>query len=220
MMRFTLHADMALDLPHRLDPRSERALAGRFGGALAGIDEAGRGPWAGPVACAAVILDYDNLPSGLADSKALKPAARERLHDEILESAEVALAFAAPRTIDRRNIRAATLDAMARAAAGLARTPSACLIDGRDVPPGLPCPGQSAIKGDARILCVAAASIVAKTARDRLMAKMSEHWPDYGFAAHKGYGTAAHAAALAVKGACPLHRVSFRPVRAVLPSTG
>ena len=95
MMRFTLHADMALDLPHRLDPRSERALADRFGGALAGIDEAGRGPWAGPVACAAVILDYDNLPSGLADSKALKPAERERLHDEILDSAEVALAFAA-----------------------------------------------------------------------------------------------------------------------------
>jgi ribonuclease HII len=216
MTSFALHADMALVLPDTLDPKAERALATRFGGALAGIDEAGRGPWAGPVACAAVILDYDNLPAGLADSKALKPAERERLNDEILESAEVALAFAAPRSIDAKNIRAATLSAMAQAAIGLARSPAACLIDGRDVPPGLPCPGQSAIKGDARILCIAAASIVAKTARDRLMAKMGAHWPAYGFAGHKGYGTAAHAAALSDKGPCRLHRVSFRPIRALL----
>jgi ribonuclease HII len=216
MTLFSLHADMALILPNRLDPGAERALADRFGGTLAGIDEAGRGPWAGPVACAAVILNYANLPVGLADSKALKPAERERLHDEILESADVALAFAAPRSIDAKNIRAATLGAMAAAAAGLARAPAACLIDGRDVPPGLPCPGQSAIKGDARILCIAAASIVAKTARDRLMSKMGAHWPDYGFAGHKGYGTAAHASALTASGPCPLHRMSFRPVRATL----
>ncbi|SDT92336.1 ribonuclease HII [Stappia sp. ES.058] len=216
MTGFILQAALSLHLPETLDPAAERAIAGGFGGALAGIDEAGRGPWAGPVACAAVILDYDNLPAGLADSKALKPADRERLHDEILETAEVALAFAAPRTIDAKNIRAATLGAMAQAASALALTPLACLIDGRDVPPGLPCPGQSAIKGDGRILCIAAASIVAKTARDRLMAKMDETWPEYGFAAHKGYGTAGHAAVVSSKGPCPLHRVSFRPVRAAL----
>ncbi|WP_029060184.1 ribonuclease HII [Stappia stellulata] len=216
MTHFTLQASLSLTLPDALDPKAERALAAQFDGALAGIDEAGRGPWAGPVACAAVILDYDNLPDGLADSKVLKPESRERLHDEILETACVALAFASPGCIDRKNIRAATLGAMAQAADALAVSPRACLIDGRDVPPDLPCPGQSAIKGDGRILCIAAASIIAKTARDRLMAKMCRIWPDYGFSGHKGYGTAAHAAALSSSGPCPLHRTSFRPVRAML----
>ena len=189
---------------------------------MAGIDEAGRGPWAGPVACAAVILDYANLPEGLADSKTLKQEARDRLFTAILASAHVAVTFSGPTTIDRINIRAATLAAMANAAYALDVRPAACLIDGRDVPPGLPCPGQAAIKGDARLLCVAAASIIAKVARDRLMIRMSTTWPAYGFAAHKGYGTAMHGDALARSGPCPLHRQSFRPVAAsrVAPMEG
>ena len=105
---------------------------------------------------------------------------------------------------------------MARAARALPVAPLACLIDGRDVPPGLPCPGQAAVKGDGRLMCVAAASIVAKVTRDRLMARMDQVFPDYGFAGHKGYGTARHAAALTEKGACPLHRRSFRPVAVAL----
>lgn len=219
-MDFALKTALSLDLPARLDPGVERGLASRFGHCLAGIDEAGRGPWAGPVACAAVILDYDDLPQGLGDSKTLSAATRDRLYEEILGRAQVGVAFAAPATIDRLNIRAATLAAMSKAAAALDMAPAACLIDGRDVPPGLPCPGQSAIKGDGRLLCIAAASIVAKVARDRLMARMGRVWPAYGFAGHKGYGTAAHAAALAQNGPCPLHRRSFRPVAAASKRDG
>lgn len=191
-------------------------MAADFDGRLVGIDEAGRGPWAGPVSVAAVILDHKALPSGLDDSKALSGRERERLYEEILASATVAVAFASPARIDALNIRAATLEAMARAARACSAPPAACLIDGRDVPPGLPCPGQAVVKGDARILCIAAASIVAKVARDRLMTRMDGIWPGYGFAAHKGYGTATHAEALARLGPCPLHRRSFRPVRACL----
>lgn len=213
-MVFSLQTTLHLDLPSRLSPRKEARLAADFEGRLAGIDEAGRGPWAGPVSVAAVILDHKALPRGLDDSKALAERDRERLYGEILASATVAVAFASPARIDELNIRAATLDAMARAARALETPPAACLVDGRDVPPGLPCPGQAVVKGDARMLCIAAASIVAKVARDRLMTRMDGIWPGYGFAAHKGYGTAAHALALARLGPCPLHRRSFRPVRA------
>ncbi|WP_306027118.1 ribonuclease HII [Stappia sp. MMSF_3263] len=213
-MDFSLQTALHLDLPSRLSPRKEARLAAGFEGRLAGIDEAGRGPWAGPVSVAAVILDHKALPRGLDDSKALAERDRERLYDEILASATVAIAFASPKRIDALNIRAATLEAMTRAVRGFSTRPAACLIDGRDVPPGLPCPGQAVVKGDARILCIAAASIVAKVARDRLMRRMEAVHPGYGFAAHKGYGTAAHADALDRLGPCPLHRRSFRPVRA------
>ncbi|MCA1297806.1 ribonuclease HII [Stappia indica] len=213
---FQLRPVLALDLPGEIDPRAEARIAQSFDGRLAGIDEAGRGPWAGPVSVAAVILDYDNLPEGIRDSKTLNEAGRVRAFEAILKTAEVSIALASPESIDRLNIRAATLGAMTRAATALPRAPRACLIDGRDVPPDLAFPGQSAIKGDGRLLCVAAASIVAKVTRDRLMTRMDAVWPGYGFARHKGYGTAAHSAALGKLGPCPLHRRSFRPIRAVL----
>lgn len=215
-MRLSLSTALELALPADLDPSAERKLSRRFEGRLAGIDEAGRGPWSGPVAVAAVILNHQAVPDGLADSKKLTEARREQLYEEILETSHVAVALASPREIDARNIRAATLRAMARAANALPLAPLACLIDGRDVPPDLPCPGQAAIKGDGRLLCIAAASIVAKVTRDRLMTRMDGVFPGYGFAGHKGYGTARHAAALAEIGACPLHRRSFRPVAVAL----
>ncbi len=206
----------ALALPAAFDAAAEADLAARFDGRLAGIDEAGRGPWAGPVVTAAVILDYRRLPKGLNDSKQLAASERERLFQEICDTAEVAVAFASPATIDRLNIRGATLAAMARAAAGLGRAPRACLIDGRDVPPALGVPGQAAIEGDARLLAVAAASIVAKVTRDRLMVRLDDCVPGYGFARHKGYGTREHAAALTRLGPCAHHRRSFAPIRALL----
>lgn len=208
----TLPLFETMNLPDRLDRAAEMALSRAHGHRLAGIDEAGRGPWAGPVAVAAVILDPGDVPDGLDDSKALTETAREALFDRILASSQVAIAFAGPATIDRCNIRAATLAAMARAARALALPPALCLVDGRDVPPGLPCPGIAVVRGDARLHCIAAASVVAKVARDRLMARMDGVWPAHGFARHKGYGTAAHAEALARAGVTPLHRRSFRPV--------
>ena len=205
-----------IDVPQAMDPEAEARIAASFNNRLAGIDEAGRGPWAGPVSVAAVILEAGDIPDGLADSKALSEAAREGLYEEILARAHVGLAFASPATIDTMNIRAATLAAMARATRALDLSPAFCLVDGRDVPPDLPAPGVAVVKGDARLQCIAAASIVAKVARDRLMKRMDHVWPEHGLARHKGYGTAAHAAALARSGVTPLHRRSFRPVAARL----
>ncbi|PVB63219.1 ribonuclease HII [Labrenzia sp. 011] len=191
----------------------ERKHAASFGGLICGVDEAGRGPWAGPVVTAAVILDYDRVPEGLNDSKKLTEATRERLFEQIVSSAHVAVASASPASIDRDNIRAATLSAMVRAVKGLAKPPAYVLVDGRDVPAGLRQPGQALIKGDGRCLCVAAASIVAKVTRDRMMVRLDEQLPGYGFARHKGYGVPQHQAALNRLGPCPHHRMSFRPVR-------
>lgn len=202
-----------LPFPDRPDPAHERRHADSFGGLLCGVDEAGRGPWAGPVVTAAVILDHDRLPEGLDDSKKLTEARREALYEAIVASSHVTVASAAPATIDRLNIRAATLAAMARAVGHLAVAPEYVLVDGRDVPPGLTQPGQALIKGDGRCLCVAAASIVAKVTRDRMMVALEEYFPGYGFARHKGYGVPEHQAALARLGPCPHHRLSFRPVR-------
>ncbi len=213
-MDFALTANLSLELPSRFSPDLEAHLAGKFEGLLAGIDEAGRGPWAGPVATAAVILDYRNLPKGLNDSKQLSELRREELFEEICASADVAIAFASPKRIDRMNIRAATLWAMRRAALQLRVQPAACLVDGRDVPPAFDIPAQAVIKGDARVLAIAAASIVAKVARDRLMVALDESVPGFGFASHKGYGTSAHAKALKRHGPCDHHRKSFRPIRA------
>ncbi|ODN69445.1 ribonuclease HII [Methylobrevis pamukkalensis] len=198
------------------DRTLERAATLRHGGLVAGVDEAGRGPWAGPVVTAAVILVGDDIPAGLDDSKKLTAARREAIFEEILLRHVVAVASASPATIDRINIRAATLGAMRRAVAGLALPPAAVLVDGKDVPPGLACPGEALIKGDGRVAAIAAASIVAKVTRDRLMWTMSAHFPDYGFEAHVGYGTAQHQAALARLGPCALHRMSFRPIRDVM----
>ena len=211
----TRKAPSLFDLPFGDTPdlALERRHAAAFDGLLAGVDEAGRGPWAGPVVTAAVILDYDNVPEGLNDSKKLTEAKREVLFEQIMASAHVGIASASAATIDRRNIRAATLGAMVRAVKALSITPRMVLIDGRDVPPGLVQDGQSLIKGDGRCLCIAAASIVAKVLRDRMMVRAEEHFPGYGFAVHKGYGVPRHQEALARLGPCTLHRQSFKPVR-------
>jgi ribonuclease HII len=163
------------------------------------------------VGVAAVILDPDDLPDGLDDSKALSAKRREELNREILARAPaVAFAFAPAGEIDEHNIRRATLRAMARAVAALAIRPDFVLIDGRDIPPGLPCPAAAVIGGDSLSLSIAAASIVAKVARDALMARMDGFFPGYGFAAHVGYATLAHRGALQRLGPTPLHRCSFR----------
>ena len=200
------------------DDALERRLAKRFGGPVAGVDEAGRGPLAGPVVAAAVILDPANVPAGLNDSKKLTEAVRERLFAEICASADVAVGIASIDRIDTMNILRANLWAMARAVDGLALRPAAALIDGRDVPPALPCPGEAVIKGDARSLSIAAASIIAKVTRDRLMVRLARAYPGYGFERHKGYGTKAHKAAIATLGPSPLHRKSFEPIRSLLES--
>lgn len=180
---------------------------------VAGADEAGRGPLAGPVVAAAVILDPDNVPPGLNDSKKLTARRRDELFELILMHAEVSIASSGPARIDRTDILKASLDAMRRAVNALPRAPDSALIDGRDVPPGLCCQGNAVIKGDARSLSIAAASIVAKVARDRMMQRSAERFPVFGFERHAGYGTAAHRKAIAEHGPCPLHRMSFRPIR-------
>lgn len=197
------------------DDSLERAR-GAPGSRIAGVDEAGRGPIAGPVVTAAVVLDWARVPAGLNDSKKLTAARREALFEAILADHGVAIALSSVERIDGTDIRAATLDAMRRAVKGLAVPPDHVLIDGIDVPPGLPCPGTAVVEGDARSLTIAAASIVAKVLRDRLMEKAGAEHPGYGLEKHKGYGTVDHMAALARLGATALHRRSFAPVARAL----
>jgi ribonuclease HII len=180
---------------------------------ICGIDEAGRGPLAGPVVAGAVILPAKGRPKGLADSKALTEAARERLFDEIMACAQVGVGQASAAEIDALNIRQATLLAMRRAFDALAGMASAALVDGND-PPDLGCAVEAIIDGDAHVPLIAAASIIAKVTRDRLMIAACSDYPGYGFAAHKGYSAPAHLAALETLGPCPIHRMSFKPVRA------
>ncbi len=182
---------------------------------LAGIDEVGRGPLAGPVVAAAVILDPKKVPKGLADSKAIEAQARDDLYELICAQAvAVSVASATADEIDRINIRQATLLAMRRAVAGLSLQPVMVLVDGND-PPALPCETESIIKGDASVASIAAASIVAKVVRDRMMTRLGVRFPHYGFASHVGYGTPQHRAALLAHGPCPEHRYSFAPVKGV-----
>ena len=195
-----------------LDLEKERALRRAGYRIIAGIDEVGRGPLAGPVVAAAVVLDWERVPAGLADSKALSRARREALFADILASAEVGVASVSPAEIDALNIRQATLAAMSRALAALPCAPEIALVDGND-PPKLPCPVETIVKGDARIASIAAASIVAKVVRDRMMSRLDLAFPAYGFARNAGYGTAMHRAALTRLGPCPFHRLSFAPVR-------
>jgi ribonuclease HII len=180
----------------------------------AGVDEAGRGPLAGPVAAAAVILDPARIPGGIADSKILTETARERLFGLILKDA-VAVSFCLlpPADVDRLNIRAASLEAMRRAVAGLAIQPQLALIDGRDVPPGLPCLARAIVGGDGSEPAIGAASIVAKVMRDRLMTRLGAELPAYGFEVHKGYGTLKHRQAAAEHGLTAHHRLSFAPFK-------
>lgn len=196
-----------------LRPDFSREGAAILAGArhVCGIDEAGRGPLAGPVVAAAVILDPLCIPEGLGDSKTLSEAAREKAYGTIMASAIVATGIADVSRIDRDNILAATLWAMAGAVAALAVSPCLALVDGNRAP-HLPVPVRTVVRGDALSLSIAAASIVAKVTRDRIMRKLDRDHPGYGFARHKGYGTAAHLAALARLGPSPQHRMSFAPV--------
>ena len=179
---------------------------------ICGIDEAGRGPWAGPVCAAAVILDQHNIPAGLNDSKKLSEAKRDHLFPLIMVSADVGVGLASAQEIDEINILQATYLAMSRAIDALKSKPTLALIDGNRAPK-LFCATQTIIGGDAKSLSIAAASIIAKVTRDRLMIQMDKAFPAYGFARHKGYGTAFHAAALGQHGPCTEHRNSFAPIR-------
>ena len=184
-------------------------------GLAAGVDEAGRGPLAGPVVAAAVILDELQPIQGLADSKQLSARRRARLFDEIRAKALCcSIAQASVQEIDALNILGATLLAMQRAVQGLRLRPHKVLVDGNRLP-GLAMPAQAIVKGDRLVAAISAASILAKVHRDALCAQMHTLHPQYGFDSHKGYPTAAHLAALRAHGACAVHRRSFAPVRAV-----
>ena len=185
-------------------------------GLIAGVDEAGRGPLAGPVVAAAVILDDLHPIKGLADSKVLSPRKRERLFDEIRAKALCcAIASASVEEIDQLNILQATLLAMRRAVQGLRLLPHRVVVDGNRVPI-LQMPVAAIVKGDAKVAAISAASILAKVQRDRLCAELHEAYPAYGFATHKGYPTPEHLAALQEHGACAAHRRSYAPVRRML----
>ena len=186
-------------------------------GLIAGVDEAGRGPLAGPVVAAAVILDDLNPIKGLADSKKLTPLKRERLFDEIRARALCfSIAEASVEEIDQINILQATMLAMQRAVQGLRLKPAKVLVDGNRLPK-LDVLAEAIVRGDDKEPAISAASILAKVHRDRWCVHYHEQYPAYGFAGHKGYGTAEHLAALRQHGACPQHRRSFSPVAAVLP---
>ncbi len=184
-------------------------------GVVAGVDEAGRGPWAGPVVAAAVILRRDAIPAGINDSKQLSAGAREMLHDAILASAICGIAEASVEEIDRLNIWGATQLAMQRAVAQLTPAPTLALVDGKLSLP-LACAVIPVVGGDAKSLSIAAASILAKVTRDRLMRGLHEHYPAYGWESNAGYGTAQHIRAIERCGITPHHRRSFKPIRAYL----
>jgi ribonuclease HII len=191
----------------------ERLFAAGFR-RVAGVDEAGRGPLAGPVAAAAVVLDAAAIPDGINDSKLLLPERREALFEAICATAEVAVAFSSVALIDRINIRAATLVAMRRALCGLADPADAVLVDGKDLPPGVTMMCRAIVGGDGSSLSVAAASIVAKVVRDRLMRRCDGAFAGYGLASHKGYSTPGHKRAILALGPSAIHRRSFAPVGA------
>jgi len=196
--------------------RLMRAEARLAGGAstVAGVDEAGRGPLAGPVVAAAVVLERTTRWDGLDDSKRLSPAERGALFARVLEGARAfGWSVLGPRAIESMNIRGASLEAMRRAVVRLRLAPDLVLVDGVDAIPGVGCPQRAVVDGDARLLSIAAASILAKVVRDRIMERLDRVWPAYGFARHKGYATPEHLEALRHAGPCRLHRFTFAPVR-------
>ena len=204
---------------HQPDYSREATLSLQFKGLVAGVDEAGRGPWAGPVVAAAVILDRHAIPTGLNDSKKLKEAQREQLFPLICASSQVGVGIIGVEMIDRHNILKATLDAMAEAVRNLPHPPAIALIDGNKCPP-LDCPAKALVKGDQLSLSIAAASIIAKVTRDRLMREIALEHPHHGFERHKGYGTKAHQQALTEYGITPHHRRSFKPIRKIIEQAG
>ncbi|MCB2108574.1 MAG: ribonuclease HII [Rhodobacteraceae bacterium] len=202
----------------------ERRILSRHPNAIvAGIDEAGRGPWAGPVVAAAVVFDLDAAPkqicARLDDSKKLSPAVRERLFDELTRSDSVSsgVGIADVEEIDRHNILQATYLAMHRAVTNCPRAIDHALVDGNRAPK-LPCAVDTIVKGDGLSLSIAAASVIAKVTRDRMMKALAAQFPGYGWETNAGYGTAQHQSALAVRGVTPHHRRSFAPIRALLES--
>ena len=198
--------------PWRRLARAESRLAGK-GTTVAGVDEAGRGPLAGPVVAAAVMLAPGGRWDGLDDSKQVAPETREELFARVLSEARAfSWSVIGPRRIDRSNILRASLEAMRRAVTRLTPAPELVLVDGDRPVPGLACEQRAIVDGDARLISIAAASVVAKVVRDRIMSRLDRVWPQYGFARHKGYGTPEHLAAIACHGPCPLHRYSFAPV--------
>jgi ribonuclease HII len=179
----------------------------------AGVDEAGRGPLAGPVVAAAVILESGRRWDGVDDSKKVPPEVRAEVFARVREGARAfSWSVIGPRAIDHFNIRGASLEAMRRAVRRLRVCPDLVLVDGRDPVPGIGCRQEAIIDGDAKVLAIAAASILAKVVRDRIMERLDRVWPQYGFARHKGYATPEHLEALERLGPCPLHRYSFTPV--------
>lgn len=194
--------------------RFRRVLYNRGYGNIAGIDEAGRGPLAGPVVAAAVILPPGIAPFGLDDSKQLTQLRREQLYQEIQGGAlAIGIGMAGPQEIDSKNIHNATLAAMYRAVTALSLLPDFCLVDGKFTIPGLSGPQRAIVAGDRRSDVVAAASIIAKVTRDRMLVELDSTYPVYGFAKHKGYPTKQHLEALKEYGPCPIHRYSYAPVR-------
>ncbi|WP_343080248.1 ribonuclease HII [Ostreiculturibacter nitratireducens] len=193
----------------------EAALARGIPG-VAGVDEAGRGPLCGPVVAAAVLLMPGRIPEGLNDSKKLSAARREKLFAELMELAEVSVASASVEEIDSLNILRASHLAMCRAVAGLPSAPGLALIDGNMIPRDLACPAEAIVKGDARSLSIAAASIVAKVTRDRVMVDLAQQHPGYGWERNAGYPTKDHLEALRDLGVTPHHRRSFKPVHNIL----
>lgn len=212
MRRFAISALMA-QIP---DFQFETRLFEQGARAVAGVDEVGRGPLAGPVTAAAVILDPDAIPDGLNDSKKLTAARRNTLAAAIHACADVRIIHVPVEVIDEMNILHASLFAMREAITGLATRPDHALIDGNKLPPDLPCSATPIVKGDARSLSIAAASIVAKVARDRIMVDLAQQHPGYGWERNAGYPTSVHLKALQDLGVTPYHRRSFKPVRNIL----
>jgi len=208
-------APMAIRSAAKPDLTLERTALDGGARLVAGVDEAGRGPLAGPVVAAAVILNPDHVPDGLNDSKKLSEPARDALFAEILATADIGVGVADVARIDEMNILWATMWAMAQAIGDLEHKPDLALIDGNRCPK-LDCPADAIVKGDAKSVSIAAASIVAKVTRDRIMASLDLQLPEYGFARHKGYGTAFHLEMLKIHGPTPHHRSSFAPVRKAL----
>ncbi len=188
----------------------------QYQGPVAGIDEAGRGPWAGPVVVAAVILNPDRIPEGLNDSKLMTPEAREDRYVEIMATSLVSVVIGPVKRIDRINILQASLWGMRAAYRGLGVPTGSALIDGNIIPRRFPCRARAVVGGDGLSLSVAAASIVAKVTRDRLMVKLSRRYRRYAWDSNKGYGTPEHAAAIKKHGVCIHHRRSFSPIERAL----
>lgn len=190
-------------------------LEDQFPGIVAGVDEAGRGPWAGPVVAAAVILNRKAAPEGLRDSKTLSEKRRRALAADLWKTARIGVGVASVEEIDQMNILAASLLAMARAVANLPLRPAIALVDG-NIKPKLQCRAYTVVGGDAKSMSIAAASIIAKTTRDRMMTEIARDFPNYAWSSNKGYGAPAHRNALLKFGVTPHHRRSFAPVHNIL----